>query len=55
MVFTEHGVLMLSGGFNSQNAISVLGKNGGYMIAPAHIPQNDVSPNQEVKRCQIRK
>jgi uroporphyrinogen decarboxylase len=26
--------------------ISILGKNGGYMIAPAHIIQNDVSPER---------
>jgi len=29
--------------------ISVLGKNGGYMIAPAHILQNDVSPERVLK------
>jgi uroporphyrinogen decarboxylase len=26
--------------------ISILGKNGGYMISPAHIIQNDVSPER---------
>lgn len=26
--------------------INILGKNGGYMIAPAHIIQNDVSPDR---------
>ncbi|MCK9639004.1 MAG: hypothetical protein M0R39_03770 [Prolixibacteraceae bacterium] len=30
--------------------ISILGKNGGYMIAPAHIIQNDVTP-ERVKLC----
>jgi len=29
--------------------ITILGKNGGYMISPAHIIQNDVSP-QRVKK-----
>ncbi|MFA5816493.1 MAG: uroporphyrinogen decarboxylase family protein [Bacteroidales bacterium] len=29
--------------------ITVLGKNGGYMIAPAHIIQNDVSPERVEK------
>jgi uroporphyrinogen decarboxylase len=29
--------------------ISILGKNGGYMIAPAHILQNDVSPERVLK------
>jgi uroporphyrinogen decarboxylase len=29
--------------------ISVLGKDGGYMIAPAHILQNDVSPERVLK------
>jgi uroporphyrinogen decarboxylase len=26
--------------------INILGKDGGYMIAPAHIIQNDVSPDR---------
>ncbi len=29
--------------------ISILGKNGGYMVAPAHIIQNDVSPERVEK------
>jgi uroporphyrinogen decarboxylase len=29
--------------------ISILGKGGGYMIAPAHIIQNDVSPDRVLK------
>jgi len=29
--------------------ISILGKNGGYMISPAHIIQNDVSPERVEK------
>jgi uroporphyrinogen decarboxylase len=29
--------------------ISILGKNGGYMISPAHIIQNDVSPDRVEK------
>jgi uroporphyrinogen decarboxylase len=29
--------------------IKILGKNGGYMISPAHIIQNDVSPERVEK------
>ena len=29
--------------------INILGKNGGYMISPAHIIQNDVSPERVLK------
>ena len=32
-----------------QDKIRILGHNGGYMIAPAHIMQNDVSPERVVK------
>ena len=35
--------------------ISVLGKNGGYMIAPAHILQNDVSPERVLKFIELCK
>ena len=33
--------------------ISILGKDGGYMIAPAHIIQNDVSPEQVLKFIEL--
>lgn len=33
--------------------ISILGKNGGYMISPAHILQNDVSPERVEKFIQL--
>lgn len=33
--------------------ISILGKNGGYMIAPAHIIQNDVSPERVLKFIEL--
>ena len=33
--------------------ISILGKNGGYMIAPAHIIQNDVSPERVKKFIEL--
>jgi uroporphyrinogen decarboxylase len=33
--------------------ISILGKNGGYMIAPAHIIQNDVSPARVQKFIEL--
>ena len=33
--------------------ISVLGKDGGYMIAPAHILQNDVSPERVLKFVEL--
>jgi uroporphyrinogen decarboxylase len=35
--------------------ISILGKNGGYMIAPAHILQNDVSPDRVLKFIELCK
>jgi len=35
--------------------ISILGKNGGYMIAPAHILQNDVSPERVLKFIELCK
>jgi uroporphyrinogen decarboxylase len=35
--------------------ISVLGKGGGYMIAPAHILQNDVSPERVLKFVKLCK
>ncbi len=35
--------------------ISILGKNGGYMIAPAHIIQNDVSPDRVVRFIELCK
>ena len=35
--------------------ISILGKNGGYMIAPAHILQNDVSPKRVLKFIELCK
>ena len=35
--------------------ISVLGKNGGYMIAPAHILQNDVQPERVLKFIELCK
>lgn len=35
--------------------ISVLGKNGGYMIAPAHIIQNDVKPGRVKKFIELCK
>ena len=35
--------------------ISILGKGGGYMIAPAHIIQNDVSPERVLKFIEICK
>jgi len=33
--------------------ISILGKNGGYMIAPAHIIQSDVSPERVEKFIEL--
>jgi uroporphyrinogen decarboxylase len=33
--------------------ISILGKNGGYMISPAHIIQNDVSPERVKKFIEL--
>ena len=33
--------------------ISILGKGGGYMIAPAHILQNDVSPERVLKFIEL--
>lgn len=33
--------------------ISILGKEGGYMIAPAHIIQNDVSPDRVLKFIEL--
>ena len=33
--------------------ISVLGRNGGYMIAPAHILQPDVSPERVKKFIEL--
>lgn len=33
--------------------ISILGKDGGYMIAPAHIIQNDVSPDRVEKFIEL--
>jgi uroporphyrinogen decarboxylase len=35
--------------------ISILGKDGGYMIAPAHILQNDVSPERVLKFIELCK
>ncbi len=35
--------------------ISILGKNGGYMIAPAHIIQNDVSPERVLRFIELCK
>ena len=35
--------------------ISVLGKGGGYMIAPAHILQNDVSPERVLRFIELCK
>ena len=35
--------------------ISVLGKGGGYMISPAHIIQNDVSPERVLKFIELCK
>jgi uroporphyrinogen decarboxylase len=35
--------------------IRVLGKNGGYMVAPAHILQNDVSPERVVRFIELCK
>ena len=33
--------------------IKILGKNGGYMIAPAHIIQSDVSPERVEKFIEL--
>jgi uroporphyrinogen decarboxylase len=33
--------------------ISLLGKNGGYMIAPAHILQPDVSPDRVMRFIEL--
>jgi hypothetical protein len=33
--------------------ISVLGKDGGYKTAPAHILQNDVSPERVLKFIEL--
>jgi uroporphyrinogen decarboxylase len=35
--------------------ISILGKGGGYMISPAHILQNDVSPERVLKFIELSK
>ncbi len=35
--------------------ISILGKDGGYMISPAHIIQNDVSPERVLKFIELCK
>lgn len=35
--------------------ITILGKEGGYMISPAHIIQNDVSPERVLKFIEICK
>jgi uroporphyrinogen decarboxylase len=35
--------------------ISILGKDGGYMIAPAHIIQNDVSPERVLRFIELCK
>jgi len=35
--------------------ITILGKGGGYMIAPAHIMQNDVSPKRVLKFIELCK
>jgi uroporphyrinogen decarboxylase len=35
--------------------ISILGKSGGYMIAPAHILQNDVAPDRVLKFIELCK
>lgn len=35
--------------------ITILGKDGGYMIAPAHILQNDVSPERVLKFIELCK
>jgi uroporphyrinogen decarboxylase len=35
--------------------IRVLGKDGGYMVAPAHILQNDVSPERVVRFIELCK
>ncbi len=35
--------------------INVLGRNGGYMISPAHIIQNDVSPERVLKFIELCK
>jgi uroporphyrinogen decarboxylase len=35
------------------NKINILGKGGGYMISPAHIIQNDVSPERVEKFIQL--
>jgi uroporphyrinogen decarboxylase len=35
--------------------ISILGKNGGYMVAPAHIIQNDVTPERVMRFIELCK
>ena len=35
--------------------ISILGKGGGHMIVPAHILQNDVSPERVLKFIKLCK
>lgn len=35
--------------------ITILGKNGGYMIAPAHILQNDIKPERVLKFIELCK
>ncbi len=35
--------------------ISILGKDGGYMIAPAHILQQDVAPERVLKFIELCK
>lgn len=37
------------------NKIKILGSNGGYMIAPAHIIQNDVKPDRVLKFIELCK
>lgn len=38
-----------------KDKITVLGRNGGYMIAPAHILQSDVSPERVLKFIELSK
>lgn len=39
--------------WNIIEKISILGKGGGYMIAPAHIIQNDVTPERVKKFIEL--
>ncbi len=39
----------------SLKMISIPGKDGGYMIAPAHILQNDVSPERALEVIELCK